>query len=98
MGGDTHAADTTPLGEPHEDERKRTVYKDSPAEDRQHVVALPTNRAFVVQFCRSGRNESDTRLGRVEHLVSGQSRQFESWGELQQFIEQVLAQCDSKPQ
>jgi hypothetical protein len=52
--------------------------------------ALPTNRAFVVQF-RSPRPESPlTYDGRVEHLVSGREARFHSLEELLAFMVRVL--------
>jgi hypothetical protein len=58
---------------------------------------LPTNRAFVVQF----RSQAEATLpryeGRVEHLVSGQAVHFQSWEELQRFIEQILTSVAEKP-
>ena len=59
--------------------------------------ALPTNRAFVVQFrARAGVTPSPTE-GRVEHLVSGQATHFSSWDELRRFLAQVLTSVADKP-
>jgi hypothetical protein len=53
--------------------------------------ALPSNRAFVVQF-RAGLSEGlPTYDGRVEHLVSGQEARFHSLAELLAFMMRVLA-------
>lgn len=65
--------------------------------DLRHTVTLPTNRAFVVQFCTPALGEQGNKSGRVEHLVSGQAAQFDSWAELQQFIEKVLAHLTEAP-
>jgi hypothetical protein len=52
--------------------------------------ALPTNRAFVVQF-RAPPPEGSLRYdGRVEHLVSGQEARFHSLEELLAFMIKVL--------
>ncbi len=53
--------------------------------------ALPTNRAFVLQFHAQADAMSPRDQGRVEHLASGQATHFQSWAELREFIEQVLA-------
>jgi hypothetical protein len=59
--------------------------------------ALPTNRAFVVQFRSLGEATLLRYEGRVEHVVSGQATQFQSWEDLQRFIEQVLTSIAEKP-
>jgi len=53
--------------------------------------ALPTNRAFVVQFRVPPPEGSPTYEGRVEHLVSGQVARFHSLEELLTFIIRVLS-------
>jgi hypothetical protein len=53
--------------------------------------ALPTNRAFVVQFRAPPSEGSPTYDGRVEHLVSGQVARFHSLEQLLAFIIHVLA-------
>lgn len=58
---------------------------------------LPANRAFVVQFAAAAPGGTGAVHGRAEHLVSGQATHFSSWGELEAFIEQVLAQVGEKP-
>jgi hypothetical protein len=52
--------------------------------------ALPTNRAFVVQFRAPQPEGSLTYDGRVEHLVSGQEARFHSLKELLAFMIRVL--------
>jgi len=52
--------------------------------------ALPTNRAFVVQFGPPASDGSPTYDGRVEHLVSGQEARFHSLEELLAFMVRVL--------
>ncbi len=52
--------------------------------------ALPTNRAFVVQFRATAPEGSPAYDGRVEHLVSGQEARFHSLEELLVFMIRVL--------
>jgi hypothetical protein len=52
--------------------------------------ALPTNRAFVVQFRALPPEGPPTYDGRVEHLVSGQQARFHSLEELLAFMIRVL--------
>ena len=59
--------------------------------------SLPTNRAFVVQFRSQAEMAPPRYEGRVEHLVSGQATHFQSWEELQQFMERVLVSVAEKP-
>ena len=54
--------------------------------------ALPTDRAFVVQFRPPGPDGSPTYDGRVEHVVSGQVARFHSLEELLGFMVGVLAE------
>ena len=56
------------------------------------AVAFPANRAFVVQFQGAEVGQASPIIGRVEHLTSGHRVRFESWEELQRFVEQELAQ------
>jgi hypothetical protein len=63
----------------------------------QQAPALPTNRAFVVQFSRQVGESSDHWAGRIEHIVSGRATHFTSWAELQTFMKQILAQVEEKP-
>jgi hypothetical protein len=55
------------------------------------LPALPTNRAFVVQFRPLAPDGSPTYDGRVEHLVSGQEARFHSLEELLAFMVGVLS-------
>ena len=55
------------------------------------LLALPTNRAFVVQFRPPAPDGSPTYDGRVEHLVSGQEARFHSLEELLAFMVGVLS-------
>jgi hypothetical protein len=52
--------------------------------------ALPTDRAFVVQFRVPPPAGAPTYDGRVEHLVSGQAARFHSLEELLAFMVRVL--------
>lgn len=56
------------------------------------AALLPTNRAFVVQFQDSSPEHPILIAGRIEHLTSGHRMRFQSWDELQQFIERELTQ------
>jgi len=60
-----------------------TSERDAPCRHPERP-SLPANRTFVVQF------RAERVAGRVEHLVSGQSSRFDSWRELQGFVERVL--------
>ncbi len=59
---------------------------------QNQVVALPANRAFVVQFEGAPSGQEVPLAGRVEHVTSGHRARFASWKELQRFVEQQLAQ------
>ena len=52
--------------------------------------SLPTNRAFVVQFRLPAEGTAPTYAGRVEHVVSGAVRRFQSLEELLEFIVRML--------
>jgi hypothetical protein len=52
--------------------------------------ALPSNRAFVVQFRATPIDGSVIYDGRVEHLVSGQVARFHSLEELMAFMIRML--------
>lgn len=51
---------------------------------------LPPEGAFVVQVRTDPSVASQPLAGRVEHIVSGQARRFESAAELLAFMEEVL--------
>jgi hypothetical protein len=59
---------------------------------RSSQPALPTDRAFVVQFCAPLSEGSPTYAGRVEHLVSGQQVRFHSLEALLAFMIGVLTE------
>jgi hypothetical protein len=56
----------------------------------QSQPALPTDRAFVVQFHAQLSEAPPAYEGRVEHLVSGQVARFHSLEELLTFMIRVL--------
>ena len=58
---------------------------------------LPSNRAFVVQFRVATEQTPEDCAGRIEHVVSGQATRFDSWEQLQRFIEEMLARVHEKP-
>jgi hypothetical protein len=58
--------------------------------------ALPTNRAFVVQFRAPPPEGAPTYDGRVEHLVSGQEARFHSLKELLAFMIRVLTDVEQQ--
>ncbi len=51
------------------------------------TVALPADRAFLVQF-RAG--PAAPCAGRVEHLASGSAARFGDWAGLRRFVDRVL--------
>ena len=53
---------------------------------------FPRNRAFVVQF--SADASTTGFVGRVEHILSGQARQFRSPRALLEFLKNSLAHGD----
>jgi len=58
---------------------------------------LTPDRAFVVQFRADTDLAADSIRGRVEHVVSGQARHFDSWEALLAFIARVLQAVDTQP-
>lgn len=59
--------------------------------------ALPSNRAFVVQFRSQSEDTCPQWVGRVEHVTSGNAAHFTSWEQLQQFLAHVLTADAAKP-
>jgi hypothetical protein len=57
----------------------------------QMQPALPSGRAFVVQFHAEANIAKGLFTGRVEHIVSYQATHFDSLEALVTFIERVLA-------
>ena len=64
---------------------------------QKQTVALPANRAFVVQFEGALAGQAAPVAGRAEHITTGHRARFASWGELQRFIEQELTQLEKAP-
>ena len=58
---------------------------------------LSPHRAFVVQFRAETEVEQGRFAGRVEHVVSGQTTQFQSLEELVVFMGRVLTQVRAEP-
>lgn len=56
------------------------------------AIALPANRAFVVQFEGAPIGQEVLIVGRIEHIASGRRARFASWKELRRFVEQELQQ------
>lgn len=67
---------------------------DSQNPSQTQAVALPANRAFVVQFQGAVAGQATPIAGRAEHLTSGRRVRFQSWEELQHFIEQELVRLE----
>ena len=65
-----------------------TAHDQNPSQ--MQAVALPANRAFVVQFQGAVAGQTAPISGRVEHITSARRARFQSWEELQRFIEQEL--------
>ena len=63
----------------------------------QPQPALPTNRAFVVQFRSQSTATALSWEGRVEHLSSGQVMRFHSPEELLAFLACVLTEVLEPP-
>ncbi|MGE0684211.1 MAG: hypothetical protein AB7P69_25300 [Candidatus Binatia bacterium] len=58
--------------------------------DTRPDPTLPADHAFVVQLRKGTALTTKALTGEVEHIVSGQSCEFRSFGELVSFIEQML--------
>jgi len=63
----------------------------------QPQPSLPTNRAFVVQFRTQPADTPLSWEGRVEHLVSGQVKRFQSPEELLAFLIRMLNEVQESP-
>jgi hypothetical protein len=57
---------------------------------------LPADRAFVVQFRGQAPAQALRVAGRVEHVVSGQTMEFDSWDQLRRFVEETLGHRRSR--
>lgn len=63
-------------------------------DDRQpapNTLALPANRAFVVQFRAITTENKDIFQGRIEHLASGKVENFRTEVELRGIISELLS-------
>jgi hypothetical protein len=58
---------------------------------------VPAQRAFVVQFSAQTQVERGCFAGRVEHVVSGHARRFQSLEELVGCLVQMLATLGTLP-
>jgi len=63
----------------------------------QSQPALPTNRAFLVQFRPQPAGAAPAYAGRVEHLASYQVARFHSLEELLAFVVRVLTDVQEPP-
>jgi hypothetical protein len=55
---------------------------------------IPRRRAFLIQLRAETAVAGDRLLGRVEHVVSGQSRQFDNEQELWAFVFRILGDLE----
>jgi len=60
------------------------------------TVALPPERAFVIQLRAASDGDAELFAGRAEHVASGEVAHFGSVPELVAFVRQVLA-TDATP-
>jgi hypothetical protein len=58
---------------------------------------FPIQYAFVVQFANHTALEAEGLEGRIEHIVSGKSTQFQSLEVLLAFVQQMLGACRVSP-
>ena len=68
-----------------------------PVSRQSDITQLPRSQAFVVQLSTDTDVGQLRYAGRIEHVMSGQTRRFGSWEELLSFISQVLDRVDEKP-
>ena len=61
------------------------------------AAPLPVRRAFVVQFNAQTQVELGRFTGRVEHVVTGHSRRFQSLDELVADLVQMLTTLGATP-
>lgn len=67
-----------------------TLRKEETSQGATRTHALPRQRAFVVQFSADATGEVVRFVGRVEHVMSGQTHQFSSPEELVAFFARLL--------
>jgi hypothetical protein len=58
---------------------------------------LPVQRAFVVQFSAQTQVDLGQYAGRIEHVVSGHARRFETLDELVECLVQMLGTLGTPP-
>lgn len=73
---------------PHEGSSKM-VMAATPG-DNEDARALPTNRAFVLQFRRHADIKGGCVDGRIEHITSGRAELFHTLEELVSFVGESL--------
>jgi hypothetical protein len=56
----------------------------------EHTRALPIRRAFVVQLHAEADVAHRRIMGRVEHVLSGQARRFQTLAELLEFFTHII--------
>jgi hypothetical protein len=61
------------------------------------TVALPPERAFVIQLHAASDGDAELFAGRAEHVASGEAARFGSIPELVAFVRQVLASGATPP-
>ena len=64
----------------------------------QSPKGLSIHLSFVVQFEATTQVDLSKIAGRIEHIMSGQVAQFESWDALQSFMTRVLQEMDPPPE
>ncbi len=60
--------------------------------DEEDLGALPTNRAFVLQFRQQADVKGGCVDGRIEHITSGRAGLFHTLEELVSFVGENLAE------
>jgi hypothetical protein len=61
------------------------------------VPSLPTQRAFVVQFSAQTHVELGQFTGRIEHVVTGHARRFQTLDDLVASLVQMLVDLGTIP-
>ena len=58
--------------------------------------SLSVHRAFVVQFRAETNAGNEHFVGRIEHVASQEVCRFQSWLEMQTFVEDMLEQVQTE--
>ena len=66
-------------------------------QDTQPNPLLPADHAFVVQLRKGTALTARAMSGEVEHIVSGENREFHSFAELAAFMDQMLTAQPEEP-